>query len=78
MKHPARGWGCHSLPYTGMSTHHCCDPAHRDYDATLDRLRRRMQDAEARAVWAETNETVIAEALGRARDEIEALRSTRR
>ncbi len=44
---------------------HCCDPAHAHYDALWTKLWERVHDAEARARWAEINESQIADTLAR-------------
>lgn len=46
-----------------MSTHHCCDPAHAQYDEWMRRMRERVNEAEARAEWAELNEGILADKL---------------
>jgi hypothetical protein len=43
-----------------MSTHHCCDPAHRDLETRLRRMQEKLQEARTRARWAEVNEDALA------------------
>jgi hypothetical protein len=53
-----------------MSTHHCCDPEHAQTAERIRRLVARLQEAETRAKWAETMETVMARTVERMRDRL--------